>query len=278
MELDGGGTVWFTIKGWNYAQGALNVQFHVVNESGKVVYPKDGGWVSKYIPKDAENYTLASFERDVFGVGNHTYTVIARISGEEEKDTATIIVKPVNGTKLRQVGFECDDPEFNWNHGEYTATLVCKAFVYNPSQNSIEISTVSVKEWSVDNPDLKDSLEHAWVVGYPSVIHRSETGVITFENTAHTRLGTLEKDLFGAYVGVSIEYVISPQNLRDLTFRGFDTINIKQDDSDVIGDIGVNVGVTIVLGELLELPRAAKIAWDFIGPIIIGKIKNKILG
>ncbi len=156
--------------------------------------------------------------------------------------------------------------------------LFCKAFVYNPTQNNVGISTVSVKEWTVDNLDLKDSLEHAWVVKYPSIIHGSETGVITFENTAHAGLTTLEKDLFGAYVEVSVEYVISPQNSKDLTFRGFDMININQDNSDVIGDIGVNVGVTIVLGELLELPRAAKIVWDFIGPIIVGKIKNEILG
>ncbi len=186
-------------------------------------------------------------------------------------------VKPVNGTELKQVGFECDDPEFNWNRGEYTATLVCKAFVYNPAQNSVGISIVSVKEWSVNNRDLKDALEHAWVVKYPEAINASKIGVITFENIAHAGLTTLEKDLFGAYVGVSIEYVISPKNSRDLTLKGFDIINIKQDNSDVMGDIGVNVGVTIVLGELVELPRAVKLAWDFIGPIIIGKIKNEIL-
>lgn|GEM_PF-3843452 len=38
------------------------------------------------------------------------------------------------------------------------------------------------------------------------------------------------------------------------------------------------MAVTIVLGELLELPRAAKIVWDFVGPIIVGKIKNGVLG
>jgi len=154
--------VWFTVKGWNYAHGALNVQFHVVNESGKVVYPQDGGWVSKYLPEGASNYTLDAFSWDVYGLGNHTYTLVARISGEEEKATTTVTIKPVNGTELKQVGFECDDPEFN-----------------------------------------------------------------------------------------------------------------GQDNSDVMGDIGVNVGVTIVLGGLAELPRAAKRVWDFIGPIIIRKNQER---
>ena len=108
-ELEGGGTVYFTIKGWNYAHDALNVQFHVVNESDKVVYPKNGGWISKYLPRGASNYTLDGFSWGVYGVGDHTYTLVARISGEEEKDTATIIVKPVNGTELQQAGFKCSD-------------------------------------------------------------------------------------------------------------------------------------------------------------------------
>ena len=77
--------MFFTVRVWNFASDALNVQFHVVDEGGKVVYPRDGGWVSKYISKDAENYTLASFDKDVFGIGNHTYTVIARF--QEKKKT-----------------------------------------------------------------------------------------------------------------------------------------------------------------------------------------------
>ncbi|WP_175059044.1 hypothetical protein [Thermococcus sp. 2319x1] len=183
----------------------------------------------------------------------------------------------MNGSELKRVGFECNDPEFNWKRGEYTATLVCKAFVYNPSQNNIEISTVSVKRWSVDNPTLKDSLEHAWVVKHPDAIKGSETGVITSENTAHAGLTTLEKDLFGAYAGISIEYVISPQNSTDLTFTGFDTTIIKQDDSDLILNVGVIVP-TVLLGEVVELPTVARIIWDFGGPIVLRKIVDELLG
>lgn len=35
---------------------------------------------------------------------------------------------------------------------------------------------------------------------------------------------------------------------------------------------------TIGVQTLMTLPRAAKIVWDFVGPIVIGKIKNEILG
>ena len=51
-----------------------------------------------------------------------------------------------------------------------------------------------------------------------------------------------------------------------------------QDNSDVKGGIVVNVGVTIVLGGLVKLPRAAKRVWDFIGPIIIRKNQERTFG
>ncbi len=144
-ELEGGGTVYFTIKGWNYAHDALNVQFHVVNESGKVVYPKDGGWISKYLPEGASNYTLDGFSWGVHGVGDHTYTVIARISGEEEKDTVIITVKPVSGTELKQVGFECDDIHFDFRDRGYRASLSCQVYLYDSSSSKMSVKDITVE-------------------------------------------------------------------------------------------------------------------------------------
>jgi len=273
--------VWFTVHVRNFENTALSLSGFVEDGNGTVIKRIDG--FEGRIPTNGEKNITFSYT--VYGVGNHTFKLFLdnydgkpNGKGEEHWSKTTVEVKPVNGTELKQVGFECDDPEFNWNRGEYTATLVCKAFVYNPAQNSVGISIVSVKEWSVNNRDLKDALEHAWVVKYPEAINASKIGVITFENTAHTGLGTLEYDLFGANVLVALNYTISPKSGDDVTFVGTDIISIKQDDKDVIGDVGVNVGVTIVLGELVELPRTAKLAWDFIGPIVIGKIKNKVLG
>ncbi|WP_457753906.1 hypothetical protein [Thermococcus sp.] len=74
---------------------------------------------------------------------------------------------------------------------------------------------------------------------------------------------------------VSIEYSVKwsfqGYSSKYSDFGGADIIQIKQDNSDVIKDVGVSIGVTIVLGEILELPRTAKIIWDFVGPIILIK-------
>ena len=178
-----------------------------------------------------------------------------------------IELKPANGTELKQVEFECNDPEFNWNGIEYKAPIVCRATVYNPSQGNIKINIVSVKTWSVDNHALKDSLGHAWEVRYPSTIHSSETATIVFKNTAHTGLITLEKDLFGSYVSIWLTYLISPQAGGDITFTGTDTVNIGQDNKDVIVDVGTNCiligGEVKVIALSVKLIKAGEVAKGF---------------
>lgn len=52
--------------------------------------------------------------------------------------------------------------------------------------------------------------------------------MIVFKNTARTGLITLEKDLFGDYVPISLKYAISPQNGNDFIFTGLDVININR--------------------------------------------------
>ncbi len=184
-ELDGGGRVWFTVKGWNYAHDALNVQFHVVNESGKVVYPKDGDWISKYLPEGASNYTLDAFSWDVYGVGNHTYTLVARISGEEENDSATITIKPVNGTELKQMGFECDDIHFDFKDRAYRASLSCQVYLYNPSSSKMSVKDIAV-EGNYSLGQLRDVTFGTLGVGKWSIaperfgIDSQETKNITF--------------------------------------------------------------------------------------------------
>ncbi|AIF69869.1 hypothetical protein PAP_07395 [Palaeococcus pacificus DY20341] len=79
-------------------------------------------------------------------------------AGEEHWSEVKVEVKAMNGTELKQVSFECDDPEFNWNGIEYKATLVCKAFVYNPAQENVLLNSLSVNEWHTDNPDFTRSL------------------------------------------------------------------------------------------------------------------------
>ena len=191
---------------------------------------------------------------------------------------AYVEVEPTNRTELKQVSFECNNPEFNWNGLEYKATLVCKAVLYNPSSETIVLNSVTVKNWSADNLEFMKSFPSKnnswWSVDYPNSIKGFQTATLTFRYTAHTGLGTLETKLFGTYVLVSLTYVISPQNGEDFTFIGADIIHIKQDNQDVIVDIGTNVlltgadikaGITILkLARTGEVVGAFKNAWPYI--------------
>lgn len=97
---------------------------------------------------------------------------------------------------------------------------------------------------------------------------------VIFENTAKTTLTILEKDLLGTYALISINYIISPKEGSDIEFTGSDIINIGQDNTDVIMDIGtsslllgaeVKAGVTIVrLLSKKEFVNALKNAWPYI--------------
>ncbi|WP_145955319.1 hypothetical protein [Thermococcus henrietii] len=251
-ELKGGGTVYFTVKAWNFASDGLNIHFKVTDGEGAVVKE-----FNRFVPKGAGNYSVDAFSLKVYGVGKHTYTLTASIPGEEEKSTVTVGVEPTNGTKLEQVGFECDNPEFNWNGIEYKATVVCRAFIYNPTQKTIYLNSVSVKEWRTDNSDFTQSLSSSWVVEYPTVIKSSETISITFKNTAHTGLTTLEKDLFGAYVTMYLKYIISPQDGNDIIFTGTGLIHIRQDNSDVAIDVGTNL--VLIGGEVKVIVISVKL-------------------
>jgi len=235
-ELQGGGTVFFNVKAWNFLDYGLSVEFKVSDGDGAVIKE-----FSRYLPALAENYSVDAFSLTVYGVGNHTYTLTASISGEVERSTATVEVEPTNGTELEQVGFECDNPEFNWNGVEYKAELVCRAVIYNPAQENVYLNSVSVNEWHTDNSALMESLKSSWTVEYPKIINGSTTATIVFKNTARTGLITLEKDLFGDYVTMYLKYVISPQDGNDIILTGTDIINIRQDNSDVAIDIGTNL-------------------------------------
>ena len=277
-ELEGGGTVTFIVKVWNHDSSALSLSGFVQDEDG-VVIKKIEGFEGR-VPANAQNYTLTAFSLDVYGVGNHTYKLFLDNSdgepngvGEEHWSEVTVEVKSINGTELKQVGFECDDPEFNWNGIEYKAELVCRAFIYNPTQNDVYLNSVSVQEWHADNSAFMESLEPSWVIEYPQIIQGSRTVTIVFKNTARTGLITLEKDLFGAYVLLSLKYVISPRDGKDYIFTNSEVINIRQDNKDVIIDVGTNLvlvgldikaGITIIrLVRSREAMKAIKSAWPY---------------
>ncbi|AEK73225.1 hypothetical protein GQS_06635 [Thermococcus sp. 4557] len=273
-ELEGGGEVYLQVKAWNYDGSMIPVRgFIEINGKRENIDAK--------IPISANGDPIITLRRNIVGVGVHTIKVFLdnhdgepNGAGEEHWSEATVEVKSMNGTELKQVSFECDNPKFNWNGIEYKATLVCKAFVYNPTQENVFLNAVSVSEWHTDNSDFTRSLGSSWTVEYPTVIQSSETATIIFKNTAHTGLITLERDLFGDYISISLKYVVSPQNGNDIIFTGIDTINIGQDNKDVIVDVGTNVilvgadvkaGITILkLARNGEVVSAFKNSWPYL--------------
>ena len=262
-DLEGGGMVFFTVGAWNFAGDALNVQFHVVDESGRVVYPRDGGWISKYLPKGASNYTLDAFNWDIYGVDNHTYTVIARISGEEENDTATIIVKPVNGTGLKQVGFECDDLYLSTgldrgHHLLYRGTLTCRAILYNPTPYYLRGSITDVHAVEITPKVLDSDLVGEW--GYTPTISIAPNGyytVLFYRNTTSIGVYHLEHDLYGLPFTVKLHYEFNSTNgLFSEKFIGIGSAWITQDSTQAAISSTIFIGGTAatIVGFFVSTP------------------------
>ncbi|WP_324735146.1 CARDB domain-containing protein [Thermococcus sp. SY098] len=244
VELVGGGTVYFTVKVLNYVNSAYSIRGYVVGKDGNKVYPEDGEYFEARLPAGG-NYT-AYFDLPVSGIGNHTYMLyVDNYGGESHTDSVKIEVKQGNG-ELQQVYFVCNDLEFNWNGLEYKAKLTCKAGLYNPTDQSIEINVISIKNWDVDNYALRESIDNPWIVSYSNIINPHAAYEVIFKNTARTTFTTLERDLLGTYSLISMNYIISPKEGSDIEFTGSDIINIQQDTKDVIADASTNTILTYI--------------------------------
>ncbi len=108
-ELEGGGTVFFTVKAWNFANQAIPLSGFVEDEKGAIVKSIDG--LEGRVPGNAQNYTLTAFSLDVYGVGNHTYKLFLdnadgepNGAGEEHWSEVTMEVTPWKA----DMKLECD--------------------------------------------------------------------------------------------------------------------------------------------------------------------------
>ncbi|AIF69881.1 hypothetical protein PAP_07455 [Palaeococcus pacificus DY20341] len=109
-ELEGSGTVYFTIKAWNYGNTAIPLSGFVEDEDGAVVKRIDG--FAGRLPANAQNYTLTAFSLDVYGIGNHTFKLFLdnydgkpNGAGEEHWSEVKVEVKPWKA----DLKLECDD-------------------------------------------------------------------------------------------------------------------------------------------------------------------------
>ncbi|WP_297416852.1 hypothetical protein, partial [Thermococcus sp.] len=111
-ELEGGGTVWFTVHVENFENGALPLSGFVEDEEGAVIKRIDG--FEGRIPANGEKNITFSYT--VYGVGNHTFKVFLdnydskpNEYGAKNWEEVKVEVNPVNGTELQQAGFKCSD-------------------------------------------------------------------------------------------------------------------------------------------------------------------------
>ncbi len=98
VELDGGGTVWFTVHVENFENGALPLSGFVEDEEGAVIKRIDG--FEGRIPANGEKNI--SFSYTVYGVGNHMFKVFLdnldgkpNGVGEEHWAEVKVTVKPM---------------------------------------------------------------------------------------------------------------------------------------------------------------------------------------
>ncbi len=109
IELEGGGTVYFTVKGWNFENSAIPLNGFVEDENGAIVKRIEG--FEGKLPANAQNYTLTAFNLQVDGVGNHTFKLFLDNTdgkpngiGEEHWSEVRVEVRP---NKLAYATLDC---------------------------------------------------------------------------------------------------------------------------------------------------------------------------
>jgi len=161
-------------------------------------------------------------------------------------------VKPMNGTELKQVGFECDDLYFDFKNGEYIAPITCKAILYNSYSGDASITKITMNA-RVDSQDLERALSVPWSVSAPEAIPAGGYGTVIFSTTAKV-YGTLDginliKDLWGLSTTITILYDVHWEGTSEeiSSFEGSDIMTIHADWNDVVLDYGGDALIAITL-------------------------------
>ncbi|WP_175059046.1 hypothetical protein [Thermococcus sp. 2319x1] len=121
----------------------------------------------------------------------------------------------MNGSELKQVGFECDDLYLSTgldreHHLLYKGTLSCKAILYNPSNSEISENVKLITPVELTPSTIEEYLVGEWQ--YPmSVTFASHSyTTITFQkDTSGINVHDLETDLYGVHFTVTMHYEIN---------------------------------------------------------------------
>ena len=277
IVLKGGGAVFFTVRAWNFEDQAVSLSGFVEDEDGAIVKSIDG--FEGRVPANAQNYTLTAFSLDVYGVGNHTYRLFldnydgeANGKGEEHWSEVRVEVKPMNGTELKQVGFECDDIYFDFKDRAYNATLSCRVYLYNPSKKDALIKDITVLDdyslGDLENVPAGDLSAGKWGIHPGSfILQPQETKAVQFSLplTIGSWIPISGADVTevvlkdGEYVTVKFNYTLGYTYDGNLwvhfTDGVYDIVQVKMDTKTVVADYMLSGGMAYIsTWTLLKVP------------------------
>ncbi|MDK2913244.1 MAG: hypothetical protein PWQ79_159 [Thermococcaceae archaeon] len=254
-ELEGGGTVFFTVRIWNFDSSAISVRGFVEDESGAIIKRIDG--FEGGVP--ANGGRNVSFSYTIHGVGNHAFKLFLdnydgepNGAGEEHWAEVTVKVKPVNGTELKQVGFECSDLYFtklvtgvNLESIKnvlinYQAEVECVAIIYNPTDEKIKIDGLDIGDATAAPTALNVGLKKFKGKISSDIIVPQSYITIQFMSIAEVPLAVLEGGLWGSTYYVELPYNLNTSH-GTFKFKGYGSGRITQNNKVVTVDIAVTL-------------------------------------
>ncbi len=259
-ELVGGGTVYFTVKVFNYVNSAYSIRGYVVGEDGSKVYPKDEEYFEARLPANG-NYTTY-FDLPVSGIGNHTYMLyVDNYGGESHTDSVKIEVEPPT---VQTAVMNCGDLLLSAEKGNFVLDLSCEVYFTNPTDVEWHITDVTTEARILKNQYTKEVTPEFTDTLLTPTIPPKGTGKLKIDfHDVLSASGILEKgaeiaDLAGISVPVQVDftlevngktYVIDSQgNTWSLKYTAYEYTKIVIEMGSVVQNIIADTAAGIVIG------------------------------
>ncbi|NJE61895.1 hypothetical protein [Thermococcus sp. 21S7] len=279
VELDGGGTVYFTVKAWNFDSSRLCLRGFVKDDEGAVVKTID-----RCIPAKAQNYTVTAFSLVVHGVGNHTYRLFLdnydgkpNGKGDEHWDEVRVGVKSF---KVQKASMDCSNMVLSAKKGNLVLDMTCEVYFTNPTDVSWKVTDVVTEARILKSQHTQEiTPEFSDALLTPTVPAKGTGRLqVNFHDTlsASGFLGKSVKigDLAGVSVPVEVDltlevngktYVVDSQgNIWSLKYRAIKMVEISIEGNKIAMDlsselaiVAATTAVGAVIGGLVGGPVGA---------------------
>ena len=202
----------------------------------------------------------------------------------------------MNGTELKQVGFECNDLYFDFKDRAYRATLSCRVYLYNPSKKDALIKDITVLDdyslGDLENVPAGDLSAGKWGIHPGSfILQPQETKAVQFNLpltigswipiSGADATEVVLKD--GEYVTVKFNYTLGYTYDGNLwvhfTDGVYDVVQVKMDTKTVVADymlsgfaavVRPSTAISVKIGFLKLSIDPGAIAWNsFLKPFIL---------